>query len=38
VTDEHHAHLLLKHSMLLSRLFGSKRALLARLLHARLDD
>jgi alkylation response protein AidB-like acyl-CoA dehydrogenase len=38
VTDEHHAHLLLKHTMLLSRLFGSKRALLSRLLHARLDD
>jgi alkylation response protein AidB-like acyl-CoA dehydrogenase len=38
VTDEHDAHLLLKHSMMLSRLFGSKRALLSRLLHARLDD
>jgi alkylation response protein AidB-like acyl-CoA dehydrogenase len=38
VTDDHHAHLLLKHSMLLSRLFGAKRALLSRLLHARLDD
>lgn len=38
VTDEHDAHLLLKHSLLLSRLFGSKRALLARLLHARVED
>jgi|SRR5579863_1261792 len=38
VTDEHHAHLLLKHAMVLSRLFGSKRGLLSRLLHARLED
>ncbi len=38
VTDEHDAHLLLKHAMLLSRLFGSKRALLSRLLNARLSD
>ncbi len=38
VTDEHDAHLLLKHALLLSRLFGSKRALLARLLHAELED
>lgn len=38
VTDEHNAHLLLKHSLVLSRLFGSKRVLLGRLLHARLDD
>ena len=37
VTEEHHAHLLLKHSLLLARLFGSKRALLARLLHAELE-
>jgi alkylation response protein AidB-like acyl-CoA dehydrogenase len=37
VTEEHHAHLLLKHSMVLSRLFGSKRAVLARLLHAELE-
>ena len=37
VTDEHHAHLLLKHSLVLARLFGSKRALLARLLHAELE-
>ena len=34
VTEEHHAHLLLKHSLVLARLFGSKRTLLARLLHA----
>ena len=38
VTDEHHAHLLLKHALLLSRLFGGKRSLLSRLLHAELDD
>jgi alkylation response protein AidB-like acyl-CoA dehydrogenase len=38
VTDEHHAHLLLKHAMLLSRLFGGKRSLLSRLLHAELED
>jgi len=38
VTEEHHAHLLLKHGLLLARLFGSKRTLLARLLHAELDD
>jgi alkylation response protein AidB-like acyl-CoA dehydrogenase len=38
VTDEHNAHLLLKHAMLLSRLFGTKRSLLGRLLHASLAD
>ena len=38
VTDEHDAHLLLKHALLLSRLFGSKRGLLTRLLHAELAD
>jgi alkylation response protein AidB-like acyl-CoA dehydrogenase len=38
VTDEHDAHLLLKHALLLSRLFGSKRMLLGRLLHAQLED
>jgi alkylation response protein AidB-like acyl-CoA dehydrogenase len=37
VTEEHHAHLLLKHGLLLARLFGSKRALLARLLYAELE-
>ena len=37
VTEEHHAHLLLKHSQLLARLFGSTRTLLARLLHAELE-
>jgi alkylation response protein AidB-like acyl-CoA dehydrogenase len=37
VTEEHHAHLLLKHGLLLARLFGSKRPLLARLLHAELE-
>ncbi|MFC4595767.1 acyl-CoA dehydrogenase family protein [Sphingobium tyrosinilyticum] len=38
VTDEHHAHLLLKHSWLLGKLFGTKRALLARLLDARVES
>ena len=38
VTDEHDAHLLLKHAMLLGKLFGSKRPLLARLLHAQAED
>jgi alkylation response protein AidB-like acyl-CoA dehydrogenase len=33
VTEEHHAHLLLKHGLLLARLLGSERMLLARLLH-----
>ncbi len=37
VTEEHHAHLVLKHSLLLARLFGSKRTLLARLLYAELE-
>lgn len=38
VTEEHNAHLLLKHALLLSRLFGGKRSLLSRLLHAGLED
>ncbi len=38
VTEEHDAHLLLKHALLLSRLFGGKRALLSQLLHAELED
>lgn len=38
VTEEHNAHLLLKHALLVSRLFGSKRMLLAKLLDARLED
>ncbi len=38
VTDEHDAHLLLKHALLLSRLFGNKRALLSQLLNAQLTD
>lgn len=38
VTDEHHAHLFLKHALVLSKLFGSKRALLSRLVHARVED
>lgn len=38
VTDEHNAHLLMKHALLISRLFGSQRMLLRRLLDARLKD
>jgi alkylation response protein AidB-like acyl-CoA dehydrogenase len=38
VTDEHSAHLLLKRALLLGRVFGSKRSLLARLLRARVGD
>ena len=38
VTDEHDAHLLLKHAILLSRLFGGKRDLLGQLLPAQLSD
>lgn len=37
VSEEHHAHLLLKHSLVLSRLFGSRRTLLAGVLHAELE-
>jgi alkylation response protein AidB-like acyl-CoA dehydrogenase len=36
VTEEHSAHVLLKHALVLSRLFGSKRALLSHLLNAEL--
>jgi len=38
VTDEHHAHLYLKHSLVLAKLFGGRRELLSRLLHAELVD
>ncbi len=38
VTDEHHAHHYLKHALVLAKLFGSRRELLARLLHAQVDD
>lgn len=38
ITDEHDAHLLLKRGLLLSQLFGSKRELMSRLLHAELQD
>ena len=37
VTEEHHPQLFLKHGLLLARLFGSKRTLLRRLLHAELE-
>lgn len=38
VTDEHNAHLLLKQAMLLGKLFGSKRALLGRLVNGKVQD
>lgn len=38
VTDEHHAHLYMKHSLVLAKLFGGRREILARLLHAELED
>jgi hypothetical protein len=38
VTDEHHAHLYLKHSLVLAKLFGGRRELLSRLLNAELED
>ena len=38
VTDEHDAHLLMKHAALLVRLFGDRNMLLADLLHAKLED
>ena len=37
VSADHPAHVLLKHALLLSRLFGSRRALLLALLHAELE-
>ena len=37
VTDEHDAHILMKHALLLRKLFGSKRYLLSQLLNARLE-
>ena len=37
VTADHPAHVLLKHALLLNRLFGSRRTLLAALLHAELE-
>ena len=38
VTDEHHAHLYMKHALVLAKLFGGKRDLLARLLTAKVED
>jgi len=38
ITDEHHAHLLLKRALLLGRIFGSRRTLLPRILQAELED
>lgn len=38
VTDEHHAHLYLKHALVLARLFGGRREVLGRLLHAQVGD
>ncbi|MBJ7483102.1 acyl-CoA dehydrogenase [Brevundimonas sp.] len=37
VTEEHTAHLYLKHALLLAKLFGAKRPLLANLLHAQAE-
>jgi len=38
VTDEHHAHLFMKHTLVLIKIFGARRDLLARLLNARVED
>lgn len=38
VTDEHHAHLYMKHALVLAKLFGAKRDLLGRLLNAEVED
>lgn len=38
VTDEHHAHLYMKHALVLARLFGGRRDVLGRLLHAQVED
>ena len=38
VTEEHHAHLYLKHALVLAKLFGSRRELLASLLDAQVDN
>ncbi|TVV76639.1 acyl-CoA dehydrogenase family protein [Sphingomonas solaris] len=38
VTDEHHAHLMLKHALVLGKLFGSKRTLLGRLVNSKVED
>lgn len=38
VTDEHHAHLYMKHALVFVKLFGAKRGLLARLLNAEVED
>lgn len=37
VTDEYDAHIMMKHALLLRKLFGSKRSLLNQLLNARLE-
>jgi alkylation response protein AidB-like acyl-CoA dehydrogenase len=38
ITDEHHAHLFLKHALVLIKMFGSRRDLLGRLLNASVED
>ena len=38
VTDEHHAHLYMKHALVLIKMFGARRDLLGRLLHASVED
>ena len=38
VTDEHHAHLYMKHALVLIKMFGARRDLLGRLLNAEVED
>jgi alkylation response protein AidB-like acyl-CoA dehydrogenase len=38
VTDEHHAHLYMKHALVLMKMFGARRDLLDRLLKSALED
>jgi alkylation response protein AidB-like acyl-CoA dehydrogenase len=38
VTDEHHAHLYMKHALVLVKMFGARRDLLSRLLNAEVQD
>ena len=38
VTDEHHAHLYMKHALVLIKMFGARRDLLGRLLHGSVED
>jgi alkylation response protein AidB-like acyl-CoA dehydrogenase len=38
VTDEHHAHLYMKHALVLIKMFGARRDLLGRLLNATVEN